>query len=227
MRWAFILFLILYMNVSAQCVQYILGVRKDTLNCVDKNGKKQGRWVIRYEELRGEPGFEEEGVFKDGKKTGVWRKYTLPGDLLAIENYKWGLKDSVSMYFTMMGLEHEESWKALDPNKLWDTIEVNDPFDPYKIEKKVVKNEGRSLKHGIWNYYNQQSGTITKTEFYVLGQLQTLEDQVKDNTTLLVKDSVHTKKDSVATSTKTKPKEVLEYEKKKGKKKERDGRTGY
>ena len=48
------------------------------------------------------------------------------GDLLAIENYKWGVKDSIQLYFVQNMLEHEESWHALDPSRKFDTIYVPD-----------------------------------------------------------------------------------------------------
>jgi hypothetical protein len=78
----------------AQCKTYIIGVKGDTLNCTDNAGLKQGKWVVKTPPLRGEPGFEEEGEFKNNKKEGYWRRYSEQGDILAIENYKW--------YFTIL-----------------------------------------------------------------------------------------------------------------------------
>ncbi|HSK13013.1 MAG TPA: hypothetical protein VK907_07335, partial [Phnomibacter sp.] len=69
---------------------YKLSDRGDTLNCIDMNGLKQGPWLERFPELRGNPGYEEEGEYVDGKKEGVWRKYTLQGDIMAVESYRWG-----------------------------------------------------------------------------------------------------------------------------------------
>ena len=37
------------------------------------------------------------------KREGVWRKYTLQSDLIAIENYKYGGKDGLSQYYTPLG----------------------------------------------------------------------------------------------------------------------------
>ena len=61
MRFIIILLLFVSFNVNAQCKEYIIGVNGDTLNCVDMNNKKQGRWVIKVDNLRGERGYEEEG----------------------------------------------------------------------------------------------------------------------------------------------------------------------
>ena len=83
-----ILFICLLFSLSgySQYKSFKIGVKGDTLNCVDNAGLKQGRWVISVAPLRGEPGYDEEGYFKDDKKEGVWRKYSTRGDLQAIEN---------------------------------------------------------------------------------------------------------------------------------------------
>ncbi len=113
--------------VHAQLKEYKIGIRGDTLNGIDKNGKKQGKWVVRYDEVRGEPGYEEEGVFVNDRKEGVWRRFTLQGDQFAVENYRWGYKDGASQYFNINGdVIREESWRAMNPDKVYDTIEVED-----------------------------------------------------------------------------------------------------
>ena len=58
------------------------------------------------------------------QKGGTWRHYSLPGDVLAIENYKWGVKTASAVIITLYGIEREESWKATDPENPYDTIEV-------------------------------------------------------------------------------------------------------
>ena len=61
----------------SQAGSFIIGVKGDTLNKVDAKNQKQGKWVIRLDEVRGEPGYEEEGEFKNGRKEGTWRIYSL------------------------------------------------------------------------------------------------------------------------------------------------------
>ena len=78
----------------------------------------------------------------------------------------------------------------------------------------IVKNEGASLKHGSWKYYDPATGSIVRTENYMLGKLE------GDKNTASA-ESAEPKKVP-------KPKEVVEFEKKaKGKKKIRyqDGST--
>jgi len=222
MRWILILAVLISFRGYAQCKSYIIGIKGDTLNCVDQADLKQGRWVVKVAEVRGEPGYEEEGIYKDGKKEGIWRRYDLQGDLIALENYKWGNKNLVSQYFTPNGeLIREESWKAVNPLNPYDTVEVADwDKDPLGLITKqvVVKLEGAAIKHGPWKFYEPQTGFLVKTETYVLGQLEggPKKDvsQVEDPE----------KKKQVA-----KPKEVLDFEKKNSGKKKirvRDGSTG-
>jgi antitoxin component YwqK of YwqJK toxin-antitoxin module len=208
---------------TGQLKNYSIGVHGDTLNGVDKEGKKQGKWVIRHDEVRGEPGFEEEGSYMDDRKEGVWRKFTLMGDQFAVENYRWGFKNGPCTYFNMNGeMLKEESWRAFNPDKVYDTIDVEDVTNPDHFTKVIVKNEGSSLKHGSWKYYDPAAGFVTKTEFWVLGKLQQEEDPLGGKSKKSSTDS------SATVKVKAKPKEVLDFEKKNSGRKKvkvRDGST--
>lgn len=215
-------FLLISFAANAQWKSYRITSKNDTINCIDRNDLRQGRWSLKIDGLRGEPGRDEEGVYKDGKKEGVWRTYTTMGDLYAIENYRWGNKDGKSQYFNISGIVREESWKAVNPANPYDTIDVYDPVDPTKITRQVIKIEGTSLKHGTWNYY--QDGLITKSENYFLDKLQDpfAKASVAGKDVSEGKNEKTTKEPA-----KTKPREVLEFEKKVGKKKVKviDGTT--
>lgn len=205
-------------NTTAQHKEFKLGPDGDTLNIIDKNGWKQGRWVSTVGELRGEPGYDEEGEYKDDKKTGVWRKYTAIGDIIAVENYKFGGKDGIQQYFSFLGhLEREESWRGYNPDAPYDTIPVYGTGSNEVVEFKIVKAEQYSVPHGDWKFYNPQ-GHIVKMEQYDRGALQKPGGQKTA--------AIETKKEA---KEKEKPQEVLDYEKKYSKKKraqmERDGRT--
>lgn len=236
----FLLFIFLFFSISGrgQWKDYIISIKGDTLNRVDMNGKKQGPWVIHLEELRGEPGYDEQGYFLNGKKEGLWQRFSLMGDKIAEEHYRWGNKDGKCEYYNMTGgLIREESWKAVNPDNPYDTVDVYDLQDPTKVvDKKVVKLEGFSLKHGAWTYYNPEFGTIVKTERYwldkpapVAGSTAANGNSADDDLKLIgINDK--TKTDTTTSKAVTKPKEVLQYEKKNSGKKKikvRDGRTGY
>lgn len=204
-----------YSNSHSQYKSFDLSPNGDTLNAVDKKDKKQGRWVIHVDALRGERGYEEEGVFIDNKKDGPWRKYTSTGDFVALENFRFGDKDGSCQYFSPFGeLLREENWRAYDLNSPYDTIPIYGTGNNEIISYKVVKAEPYSIKHGIWTYYDKTTGRILKTEEYEFNRLvkapkteTALEEPLK----------------------KIKPAEVLEYEKKNSGKKKvrvREGRTG-
>jgi hypothetical protein len=222
MRWIFLIGVLISFNAYSQCKDYIIGIKGDTLNCVDMNGLRQGKWIIKYDQVRGEPGYEEEGEYFDGKKEGIWRLYNLEGDLTALEQYKWGHKHGLCQYFTRNGeLVREESWRAVNPLNPYDTVEVADwEKDPLGLITKqvVVKLEGSTVKHGQWKYYQASTGMVMKTENWVLGQIDNgpKKDDIVNNKT----------EEKKATP---KPKEVLDFEKKNSGKKKikvRDGRTG-
>ena len=204
-------------NASAQYKSFQLNDKGDTLNIIDKNGIKQGRWVTHVDELRGEPGFEEEGVFKNGKKEGMWRKYNLTGDLLAVENYLHGGKDGHQQYFTYLGdLERVETWRAYNPDAPYDTVAVYGTGSNEIIDYKIVKTEPYSVKNGEWKYYDPATGRVMRTEQWDRNLLQLPNAPKKDVAAATAKKKIE------------KTPEMLEWEKKnKGKKNViRDGQTG-
>jgi hypothetical protein len=128
-------------------------------------------------------------------------------------------------------LEREESWRAMDPSRQYDTVPVYDIHDPSKLlNMVVVKNEGVSLKHGQWNYYDPTEGVIVQTEKYQLNKLVTDNGEtVDDDLRPIGMANTKAASDTSGKKTLAKPKAILDYEKKNsGKKKikSRDGRTG-
>jgi hypothetical protein len=211
-----------------QCKTYQLDAKRDTINCTDFQDIKQGKWVTRVVNNHGEPGYQEEGLYKDGKKEGGWTTYNLMGDTIAQENYKWGNKNGVCRYYNLMGLVREESWKAIDPLNPYDTVRAYHLDNPDKYDLKIVKVESSTVKHGTWTYYDPERGTITKIEEYVIGQL--IPGNKSNVPTSNTSDSLQQNPtDSVSQANKNKPAEVLQYEKKNSNKKKikvRDGATG-
>lgn len=218
MRWiSLLLMLFFYISGQGQWIwkwkDYKINANGDTLNRIDQWDRKQGPWVHHYDKVRGEPGYEEEGWYEHNRKEGEWRMYNLIGDLVGIERYKWGFKDGACQYFNMHGgLRLEQSWKALNPDKEYDTLEIEDPdkLDTYRTV--IVKNEGAALRHGPWKYYNE-SGELVRTEQYELGELKQAQ---KDDTAGSAGENKSVPK----------PKEVMDFEKKNSGKKKVKVRTG-
>ena len=214
-----LLIILFVANGNAQYKDFTISPKGDTLNIIDKKGLKQGKWVNTIPEIRGEPGYEEEGYYKDDKKTGPWRKYNATGDLIAMENYFYGGKHGVQQYFTFLGaIEREEEWRGYNPDAPYDTIPVYGQGNNEIIDYKIVKAEQYSVPHGEWKFYDP-TGHITKIERYDRG--------------LPIKDTVQQEpvvaEASGKPKEKVKTKEILEYEKKYSKKKrehmERVGKT--
>ena len=233
MRFIFVFLLMIATHAFAQYKNYIIGPKGDTLNRVDIKGKKQGPWVIHVNDNHGERGYEEEGYFLNDKKEGSWRQFSLDGDMIAIENYRWGNKDGKSQYYTNMGdLLREESWKAVNPDSPYDTVAVYDVNDPNKIVgTQIVKLEGFTLKHGTWRYFDPNFGTLVKTEKWFLNKPATGDSKNDDDLRPIeVSDNTKPKTDTATKKTTSKPQAVLDYEKKNSGKKKikvRDGATGY
>lgn len=231
MRYLSFILILFSVAANAQHKEYKIGPRGDTLNVVDAKGRKQGRWVISVPELRGERGYEEQGVFINGKKEGTWRRFSLEGDLLAVENFRWGNKNGQSVYYNQMGDPvRQESWRAVNPDNPYDTVKVVDPNDPSKVLRyDVVKMEGYSFKHGTWKYFDNMSGTIAKTEEWYFDKParkegdELLPIDVSDGTVTADANA------DVKPVVKKKPQAILDYEKKNSGKKKikvRDGNTG-
>ncbi len=217
-----LLFLITGLSSFAQYKSFTLSPNGDTLNAVDKKNLKQGKWVVTVAELRGEPGYEEEGFFKDDKKTGPWRRYNTAGDILALENYRLGGKDGIQEYFTFLGdLQRHEEWKGFNPDAPYDTIPIYGQGNNDITSYKVVKAEQYSVQNGEWKYY-APGGKIIKVEKYDHGRLLKNADDAQPATAAVA--------ETDKAGDKPKTKEILEYEKKYSKKKrkqmERDGKTG-
>lgn len=211
----FLIILFLSYSLKAQSKLFKISVNGDTINIVDSKNLKQGKWVIHVDPLRGEKGYEEEGIFVDGKKEGPWRRYNLSGDFLALENYRFGGLDGESQYYTNLGdLLRVENWRAYNPEVPYDTVPIYGMDNNQIISYKIVKAEQYSVKHGDWTFYDPSTGRIAKLEKYDRGRL--LGAPSSD---VVIEEPMK----------KIKPKEVLEYEKKNAGKKKikvRSGETG-
>ncbi|MES1218330.1 MAG: hypothetical protein ABUT20_22680 [Bacteroidota bacterium] len=231
MRFLFLILLLISINGFGQWKSFIISVKGDTLNRVDMKGRKQGPWSIHVDDLRGERGYEEEGYFQNDKKEGTWRRYSLDGDKIAEENYRWGNKNGKCSYYTNAGgLLRVESWLAVNPDNPVDTVDVYDLKDPTKVVDRVaVRLTGFTLKHGTWTYYNPMEGTIEETERYWLDKLAA-ENETDDELKPIDVTATKSKSDTATKKTLPKPQAILDYEKKnagKKKVKTRDGQTGY
>ena len=227
----FLVILLVFVSTLSfgQWKTFIISPRGDTLNRVDQQGRKQGPWVNQVPELRGEQGYDEQGYYIDDKKDGLWKRFALTGDKIAEETFRWGALDGKARYYNRTGaLIRVETWRAVDPNKTMDTVDVLDVQDPSKvIDRVIVKLEGQTMKHGQWIYYDPEWGNVEKVENYFMDKLRTDDETAASGEDDELKPIDVTKKKEEAE--KKKPQAILDYEKKNSGKKKvrvRDGSTG-
>jgi hypothetical protein len=242
MQYIFLFFFFFSLSGFAQYKSFELTVKKDTINRIDNKNLKQGKWINRVEDNMGEPGFQEEGFYKDNEKEGKWNIYGLMGDPLGQEFYSFGQKNGKQQYFDIKGnLLREESWMAITPDNMYDTVSVPDwSKDPTGTQNKivVVKLTGNELRDGSWKYFDEL-GKLVKSEKFIRDKLEESTTITYDYVTGKVQAKEQIKYDietgkPVAKAGYNKPKEtakpkqVLDFEKtKKGKsKKFKDGSTG-
>ena len=231
MRYLLIATIFISLHSHAQWKSFELTSKGDTLNRVDQKGMKQGPWLVKMPELRGERGYEEEGYFVNDKKEGMWKRFSLEGDMIAVENYSYGMKNGKCSYFTNSGEAlREESWRAIDPKSPFDTVLVRDLTDPSKIlRKEIIKVEPDSYKNGIWTYYNTFTGGIERTEEWVMNRQKVETAEGDDLAPIDVADGKTTTAKKDDKKEMKKPQAILDYEKKNAGKKKikvRDGSTG-
>lgn len=100
------IFLISILYSNAQSFQLYKG---DTINRKDVNNKKQGHWII-FDQSK--TVVQEEGEFKDNRRTGVWKKYYSSGKPKHEITYKNGKADGYAKFYYENGNVSEEGiWK--------------------------------------------------------------------------------------------------------------------
>lgn len=138
---------------------------KEKLNQYDSKGLKDGLWLNRIPENKGEAAYNEFGNYYRGEKTGLWYKMSAGGDLIAIENYKRDYYDGQVKYFTNGQLSVVGMYRALNPDVQVDTIIVEEPVTGMQQLVAVSADRG-TVRHGTWRFYDERTGRLEKVEEY-------------------------------------------------------------
>jgi len=156
-------------------------------NLVDKKKRKQGLWIEKQDAYKDQPQTSSIGKYTDNIKTGLWYILDKEGKPISVFNYKKGVLDGSNQYFENGKLVCTGEWRGLNPDYEIDSVEVYDPRTG--IESIVtVPSEKGSLMHGIWKYYNPNTGQLIKEEEYQVGHLirkkeyhpqETLDEEAK------------------------------------------------
>lgn len=141
------------------------------MNSVDAKNRKHGPWVEEVPSIRGEPGYSWEGVYKNGRKEGIWKKFNSNGDVMAEEMFKNGTLDGLCKYYYPDGkLSATGNMIAVDLEGQKDTVVVIDPVSGEETLTEVVR-KGNSVKHGEWRVFDEDGSMMRET--YERGELGT------------------------------------------------------
>ena len=140
-----ICFLIAYCGVNT----FSQGIT-DTINKIDKAGKKQGYWFKKYENGK----FKYQGFFENDKPKGEFKYYYEDGSIKAISIFKdKGLSSYTKTYFPNGKIMSEGFYKNEQKDSLW---KYYNGFDVV-IREEFYKN---NQKHGEWKTY-YPDGSLT------------------------------------------------------------------
>ena len=148
-------------------------VKKETgedLNKTDDRKQKQGTWFYRHDALRGEPAYAEFGNYKDDRKAGRWIKLDGENRLVSIENYTRGVLNGESQYYEDGKLICIGHYRGLNPDAKVDSVWITDPVS-YEEVLVAIPTERGTMKHGLWRYYDANTGQLTREEEYQVDDL--------------------------------------------------------
>lgn len=168
-------------------LSYELTPGGDTINRVDAQNHRQGRWVSYHPERYGDEAFYEIGYFLNNDKIGAWRAFTKDGVLMKEENYKNGRKHGEAKYYEQGHLICVGNYLALNARYKYDTIMVEDP-DTELWKPVIIESRFGSVKHGFWTFYKPPSLEIEKIVEYQADEI------IYENEYLTKDDSVYLEK---------------------------------
>ncbi len=140
------------------------------INLFDQEGRRTGLWLIAHEEKMSEEAYFEFGSYDAGHKTGLWYKVDQVESLLAIENYRNDVLHGEAKYFDHGLLICIGHYRGLNSANANDTIMVKDPVSDTFVQRIIPTDRG-SLKHGVWKYYDEETGKLVKEEEYQVDEL--------------------------------------------------------
>ncbi len=155
------------------CCLAVFASAQTAANQTDAKKRKQGPWVEQVPPLRGEPGYSWEGIYKNDRKEGVWKKYSADGDVMAEETFKNGVLDGLCKYYYPNGkVSAVGNMLSVDIDGQKDTIVVVDPVSGQETLTEVTR-KGYSVKHGEWKVYDEDG--VMMRETYDRGELSNSE----------------------------------------------------
>ena len=178
MKKTIIIFLFLSLNVSAYYAQ-----TKDSINVTDATDKKQGKWIIygkTYHKINyADDQKVEEGMYTDGKKTGIWKEYYPNNVLKSKITYENGRPNGYAiMYHDNGKIKEEGLWQMarwVGEYKLYyDNGQVQQEFKftaggKREGEQKYYYESGQLMIVGNWAG-GKEAGVVK--EYYENGDIR-------------------------------------------------------
>lgn len=169
LKFAIYLFLFLAFAPGASAQQGS-GEEKANVNKTDAKGKPHGWWLNQQPPRMGEVGYSEFGIYNHGRKAGLWYKMDSEGSLLSIETYRNNTLDGEVKYFENGKLVRVGHYRGLNPDRPTDTVIVENPITGQQTLRPVSTDRG-SLRHGMWRYYDPETGRLVREEDYQVDEL--------------------------------------------------------
>lgn len=146
-------------NVVNKDQKSVSSDNSSSLNKNDEQGKPNGWWFENVAAKMGEPAYTMFGVYLHGKKEGLWYKLDDQNRILAIETYKDNYLNGSVQYYENGRLSVTGQYINLDRSHSLDSIWVTDPIS--QLDTLVaVPREKNSVMHGVWRYYDTQTGAL-------------------------------------------------------------------
>jgi antitoxin component YwqK of YwqJK toxin-antitoxin module len=168
-------------------ISYALDENADTINLVDYKLHRQGKWIIINNSISGLPPSRLVGRYIDNNKQGTWFEYQ-GAELISSENYRNNVLDGESRYFENGNLVCKGNYRGLNAKYKYDSVIVHNPATN-KDTLVILSTEEGTMKHGLWTYYDGETGVIIKQQEYYLNELFDLKEdyQIKMDSTLVQK----------------------------------------
>lgn len=179
-KFVLLLFVIVAKLVSAQTFEL---VGKDTINLTDAAGKRQGKWIVTNK-IANKPCYTpeqkvEEGVYVDGRKTGLWKEYYCNNNLkseITFENNR--PSGYAKMYHENGKIKEEGLWKnnrwVGDYKLYYENGQVQQAFKfnttgKREGDQKYFYENGQKMIEGNWAE-GKEAGIVR--EYYENGDLK-------------------------------------------------------